>query len=335
MPAFMILNGPDAGRIFNVSDEPVSVGRGQDQGLILADDRSSRAHFVLEREGDKVFVRDLQSSNGTFLNGQLVQRQQLREGDVILVGHTEIRYGKARLESPPPPGDPQVTPDGAQPARQAFAYGTPTHVMESSQLGTAGLTRGDLIADPDRPSGPTRVAAESGPEATAIRPAPTTDAAMGGSDVYGAPTRIGAGAQLRGDAPCDLQALAKALVLAAAPLTAAKEIALTVEVVGELEHIRVDGVRLYPALYDVTELGLVLLRSGRRCALRVNLADAGHAALSLCAQDGPLATEHATARAIDGRFDVARSQAVSIGGTFRVAPQDEPGALWSLRVPLA
>jgi hypothetical protein len=70
---------------------PFTIGRDRSCELVLADAEVSRKHARLESQGGVVFVRDLESSNGTFLNGQrLTSAIETREGDAIDVGTTRV-----------------------------------------------------------------------------------------------------------------------------------------------------------------------------------------------------------------------------------------------------
>jgi len=70
---------------------PLSVGRDRSCELVLADVEVSRKHARLEAQGGVVFVRDLESRNGTFLNGRrLTSAIEVREGDEIDVGTTRL-----------------------------------------------------------------------------------------------------------------------------------------------------------------------------------------------------------------------------------------------------
>ncbi len=72
-------------------DKPISIGRHPTNLVVLSDGMSSRQHCVVEREGDRFRVRDLNSSNGTRLNGQIIRTATLAHGDVITIGKTMIR----------------------------------------------------------------------------------------------------------------------------------------------------------------------------------------------------------------------------------------------------
>ncbi|MGA7569788.1 MAG: FHA domain-containing protein [Candidatus Aquilonibacter sp.] len=70
---------------------PLSIGRDSSCELVLADVEASRKHARLEAAGGVVFVRDLESRNGTFLNGRRLKSAiEVREGDEIDVGTTRL-----------------------------------------------------------------------------------------------------------------------------------------------------------------------------------------------------------------------------------------------------
>lgn len=74
----------------------VVAGRLQQCDICLADVNASREHAAFEREGDGWALRDLGSTNGTTVNGQRITRQRLDDGDVIVIGITELVYHEPR-----------------------------------------------------------------------------------------------------------------------------------------------------------------------------------------------------------------------------------------------
>ena len=78
-------------------DDTVVFGRGPEADAVLdGDEFASGRHARVFRRGDDVYVEDLGSTNGTFVNGQrLAAERRLRPGDVLVVGGTEMTYGPA------------------------------------------------------------------------------------------------------------------------------------------------------------------------------------------------------------------------------------------------
>ena len=71
---------------WTVGDKPMVVGRGDSADVIIDDDSLSRSHFLLVREGKDLFLIDLHSSNGTFVNEKKVSAHRLQSGDVVRAG---------------------------------------------------------------------------------------------------------------------------------------------------------------------------------------------------------------------------------------------------------
>jgi hypothetical protein len=71
------------------------VGRSDESEIVLADPSVSRAHAVLEISFGEPLVRDLGSTNGTFVNGRRVSLERLHDGDELLFGNTRMRFESA------------------------------------------------------------------------------------------------------------------------------------------------------------------------------------------------------------------------------------------------
>ncbi|MBV9737455.1 MAG: FHA domain-containing protein, partial [Candidatus Eremiobacteraeota bacterium] len=77
---------------------PFVVGRSSDADLLLWDPEVSRRHARFENDGRTVFVSDLYSSNGTFLNGRrVVEPIEVRPGDSVDVGSVRITFLGSQL----------------------------------------------------------------------------------------------------------------------------------------------------------------------------------------------------------------------------------------------
>jgi two-component system, cell cycle response regulator len=76
-----------------LDDHPVLMGRGAENTLVLEGDSISRRHARIERRANSYNVVDLQSTNGTYVNDELIDGQcQLRKGDQIKIGDTILKY---------------------------------------------------------------------------------------------------------------------------------------------------------------------------------------------------------------------------------------------------
>lgn len=85
--------GPWPGRRIAVGVQPVVVGRGSDSDLCLPNDTVSRQHCMIWHEDGCHRVRDLGSTNGTRINGALVQEAALEDGDDVVLGEIVLRFG--------------------------------------------------------------------------------------------------------------------------------------------------------------------------------------------------------------------------------------------------
>src|SRR5688500_6370584 len=89
----MVLQGPDKGRRFELPDQAALVGR-ESRALPLSDNTGSRRHAELVPTDDGWVLRDLGSSNGTYINGlRVTNRYALKLGDQIRVGRTLMVFG--------------------------------------------------------------------------------------------------------------------------------------------------------------------------------------------------------------------------------------------------
>ncbi len=94
---FVVLDGPglDAGRAIELTAASV-VGREAADGVDLGEDEfASARHARIDPRADGVWVEDLGSTNGTFVNGGRIAAERLKPGDVLRIGQTELLFEPA------------------------------------------------------------------------------------------------------------------------------------------------------------------------------------------------------------------------------------------------
>jgi hypothetical protein len=80
------------GRRVDLGEEPVRIGRLPDCSIPLSDSQASRHHAEVRRSDNGFVLVDLDSLNGTKVNGAVVREKELEDGDEIMIGETAIRY---------------------------------------------------------------------------------------------------------------------------------------------------------------------------------------------------------------------------------------------------
>lgn len=88
-----VLEGLERGRVFADVETPVTIGREDDNSIQLNDERVSRFHSKLQEDGDHIILTDLDSTNGTRVNGRPVQLRVLQPGDQLAIGRCLLVYG--------------------------------------------------------------------------------------------------------------------------------------------------------------------------------------------------------------------------------------------------
>jgi hypothetical protein len=108
------VEGVDIKHVYLQKDR-TTLGRASDNDIVLENMVVSGHHCAFDLKGlADVFIEDLKSTNGTYINGKMVQRQRLRDGDVIAIGNFRIQYREA-TEHPSTFGETsamKIGPDG-------------------------------------------------------------------------------------------------------------------------------------------------------------------------------------------------------------------------------
>ncbi len=91
-----IKNGGFEGMTYEVSAEQTLIGRNPTTDITLLDEGISREHAIViyDEESDDYSVEDLQSTNGTKVNGKRVRSSPLHDGDELQIGHTLFEFAR-------------------------------------------------------------------------------------------------------------------------------------------------------------------------------------------------------------------------------------------------
>src|SRR5687768_6634065 len=92
-----IAEGKEAGREFVFDQQSVVIGRTSECDVVLYDPGVSRKHARIFEEKDSYFVEDMGSSNGTKLNGEIVKKAKLNDGDAVTLGPVVFNFSSSEL----------------------------------------------------------------------------------------------------------------------------------------------------------------------------------------------------------------------------------------------
>jgi ABC transport system ATP-binding/permease protein len=114
--AFLVVQGSSGTQTQHPIVGSLTIGRSQAADLALSDPSVSRKHASLRLDGATVVIEDLDSANGTFVNGeQIADPVRLESGDVIVLGSTELEL---RVETAEAQAASTATPTEIHPPRR-------------------------------------------------------------------------------------------------------------------------------------------------------------------------------------------------------------------------
>ena len=147
MAKLVILNQGMTGRTFELNVERNTVGRVEDNTFQIADASVSSHHAEILLHGNDIVVKDLNSTNGTYLNNEKVTEIVLKPGQTLRFGQVELKIDDGKPVTAPPP------PAGAAPA-SAAPSSVPKRPVDSTTLVIPrGVSLSDLEQGGNRPPG--------------------------------------------------------------------------------------------------------------------------------------------------------------------------------------
>ncbi len=118
MAKLVVLNEGLTGQSFELKSDKTTIGRVDDNSFQLAVGSVSSHHCEVVMQGNEVVVRDLGSTNGTFVNGQQVTKEAvLKPGQTLRLGQVEMRLENGA----PVAGAPAIQPEAVAPIKKPLA----------------------------------------------------------------------------------------------------------------------------------------------------------------------------------------------------------------------
>ncbi|MEZ4460391.1 MAG: GGDEF domain-containing protein [bacterium] len=88
----VVINGADLGKKYLLGQSSTVIGRSSKVDIQIDEESISRSHAVIDNYGDKVVARDLESTNGTYVNDEQIRERNLMDGDQIKIGRTIFKF---------------------------------------------------------------------------------------------------------------------------------------------------------------------------------------------------------------------------------------------------
>jgi len=141
--SFQVIDGVDKGRAFEDLATPVTIGREEGNIIRLNDERVSRFHAKIQEDHGHVVLTDLDSTNGSSVNGEPVQLRILKAGDQVTMGRTKLVFGtpaqiaasvkSSTVQGTPAANDPTVLSGEIPAAVAAAVHDTETETPDMSR----------------------------------------------------------------------------------------------------------------------------------------------------------------------------------------------------------
>lgn len=105
------INAPFEGQLFHLTKETQTLGRKNEQDIVLDDPSISSLHAQITKENDHWKIINLLSSNGTFVNGKKISIANLKDGDTLRLGQAEFYFKSVAdvSSSSKTPAKPSIT----------------------------------------------------------------------------------------------------------------------------------------------------------------------------------------------------------------------------------
>lgn len=137
MPRLVVLSEGLTGRSHELKGESTTVGRVEDNAFQIPDSSVSSHHCEILLRGSEVVIRDLNSTNGTFINGQQITEATLKPSQILRLGQVEVRLEGEQGAGGSPAGR-KMTLDHTQVVPQGIKMG---ELDQTIKMGNPGFEK--------------------------------------------------------------------------------------------------------------------------------------------------------------------------------------------------
>jgi pSer/pThr/pTyr-binding forkhead associated (FHA) protein len=131
MAKLVILSEGMTGRSHELTAEKTTIGRLEDNTFTIGDPSVSSHHCEVLLRGGDVIVRDLNSTNGTYINGERITEAPLKPGQILRLGQVELRLeSETAAPAAAPAAAPRKTPEGTMILQRGIS---PTDLEQSAR----------------------------------------------------------------------------------------------------------------------------------------------------------------------------------------------------------
>ena len=138
MPRLVAQSPEFEGRVFDLTGPELTVGRVPDNKIQIEHASVSGHHAIFKLDQLDYTIKDLDSTNGTRINGERVTQQKLRRNDILRLGNIELLYDSEHA----PPGQPMPQPSPRVNLNECQTHGRPPGFANASPV--AKQARGAL-----------------------------------------------------------------------------------------------------------------------------------------------------------------------------------------------
>ena len=130
MPRLVAQSAEFSGKTFELDGKEITVGRVADNKIQVEHASVSGHHAIFMLDGLDYAVKDLDSTNGTRINGERVTQQKLRRNDILRLGNIELLYDSEHQ----PPGRPMPNPSPRVNLAECATHGRPSDFTNASPI---------------------------------------------------------------------------------------------------------------------------------------------------------------------------------------------------------